>query len=70
MAHVVRIVLNSYIFEESMLIFILFMAKSGYIDLSDECTVAEALRKYSGHKSWCTRYTNKINKSQPLLEKQ
>ena len=46
------------------------MAKSGYIDLSDECTAAEALRKYSGHKAWWTRYASKINKSQPLLDKQ
>ena len=46
------------------------MAKSGYIDLSDNSTVAEALRKYSGHKAWCTRYANKISKSQPLLDKQ
>ena len=46
------------------------MAQSGYIDLSGDCTVAEALRKYSGNKAWCTRYTNKINKSQPLLDKQ
>ena len=32
--------------------------------------MAEALRKYSGRKVWCTRYANKINKSQPLLDKQ
>ena len=46
------------------------MTESGYIDLPDECTVAEARRKYSGHMAWCTRYTNKIYKSQPLLDKQ
>ena len=31
------------------------MTKSGFI-LPDTCTVAGALRKYSGHISWCTRY--------------
>ena len=46
------------------------MAESGFIDLPDTCTVAEALRKYSGHKAWSTRYTNKIEKSQSLLDKQ
>ena len=46
------------------------MAESGFIDRPDTCTVAEALRKYSGNKAWCTRYTNKIEQSQPLLYRQ
>ena len=46
------------------------MAESGFVDLPDTCTVAEALRMYSAHKGWCTRYTNKIEKAQPLLDKQ
>ena len=39
------------------------------MELPDTCSVAEALRKYSGHKSWSTRYINKVSKSQPLLDK-
>ena len=46
------------------------MAESGFVNLPDTCTVAEALRMYSAHKGWCTRYTNKIEKAQPLLDKQ
>ena len=46
------------------------MAESGFVDLPDTCTVAEALRKYSAHKAWCTRYTNEIKKAQPLLDRQ
>ena len=46
------------------------MAESGFVDLPDTCTVAEALCKYSAHKAWCTRYTNKIEKAQLLLDKQ
>ena len=46
------------------------MAESGFVDLPNTCTVAEVLRKYSVHKAWCTRYTNKIEKSQPLLDRQ
>ena len=46
------------------------MAESGFVDLPDTCTVAEALCMYSAHKGWCTRYTNKIEKAQPLSDKQ
>ena len=46
------------------------MAEPGFVDLPDTCTVAEALCMYSAHKGWCTRYTNKIEKAQPLLDKQ
>ena len=46
------------------------MAESGFVDLPDTCTVVEALHKYSAHKVWCTRYTNKIKKVQPLLNRQ
>ena len=46
------------------------MAESGFVDLPDTCTVAMALRKYFAHKAWCTRYTNKIEKAQPLLDRQ
>ena len=42
------------------------MAESGFIDLPDTCTVAEPLHNYSGHTAW----SNKIEKSQPLLDKQ
>ena len=48
----------------------IFIGGVGFVDLPDTCTVAEALRKYSAHKAWCTRYTNKIEKSQPLLDRQ
>ena len=44
-------------------------AKNGFVELPDTCSVAEALRKYSGHKAWSTHYTNKVSKSQPLLDK-
>ena len=44
-------------------------AKTGFVELPDTCSVAEALRKYSGHKLWSTLYTNKVSKSQPLLDK-
>ena len=44
-------------------------AETGFVELPNTCSVAEALRKYSGHKSWSTRYTNKVSKSQPLLDK-
>ena len=44
-------------------------AKTGFVELPDTCFVAEALRKYSGHKSWSTRYVNKVSKSQPLLDR-
>ena len=46
------------------------MDESGFVKLTDTCTVAEALRKYSAHKDWCTWYTNKIEKAQPLLDRQ
>ena len=44
-------------------------AETGFAELPDTCSTAEALRKYSGHKSWSTRYMNKVSKSQPLLDK-
>ena len=44
-------------------------AETGFVELPDTCSTAEALRKYSGHKSWSTRYMNKVSKSQPLLDK-
>ena len=44
-------------------------AETGFVELPDTCSTAEALRKYSGHKSWSTRYINKVSKSQPLLDK-
>ena len=42
---------------------------TGFVELPDTCSVAEALRKYSSHKAWSTRYANKVAKSQPLLNK-
>ena len=39
------------------------------MELPNACSVAEALRKHSGHKAWFTRYKNKVSKSQPLLAK-
>ena len=44
-------------------------AETGFVELPDTCSSAEALRKYSGHKSWSTRYMNKVSQSQPLLDK-
>ena len=44
-------------------------AETGFVELPDTCSTAEALRKYSGHKSWSTRYMNKVSNSQPLLDK-
>ena len=44
-------------------------AETGFVELPDTCSTAEALRQYSGHKSWSTRYMNKVSKSQPLLDK-
>ena len=44
-------------------------AETGFVELPDTFSVAEALRKYSGHKSWSTRYVNKVSKSQPLLDR-
>ena len=44
-------------------------AQTGFMELPDACSVTEALRKYSGHKAWSTRYMNKVSKSQPLLDK-
>ena len=44
-------------------------AETGFVELPDTCSTAEALRKYSGHKSWSTSYMNKVSKSQPLLDK-
>ena len=44
-------------------------ADTGFVELPDTCSTAEALQKYSGHKSWSTRYMNKVKKSQPLLDK-
>ena len=38
-------------------------AVCGFVELADTCSTAEALRKYSGHKSWSTRYMNKVAKS-------
>ena len=43
-------------------------AEAGFVELPDTCSVAEALRKYSGHKSLSTQYVNKVSKSQPLLD--
>ena len=42
---------------------------TGFVELPDKCSVAEALRKYSSHKAWSTRYANKVAKSQLLLDK-
>ena len=44
-------------------------AETGFVELPDTCSTAEALRKYWGHKSWSTRYMKKVSKSQPLLDK-
>ena len=44
-------------------------AETGFVELPDTCSTAEALQKYPGHKSWSTRYVNKVSKSQPLLDK-
>ena len=44
-------------------------AETGFVELPDTCSVAEALQKYSRHKAWSTRYTNTVSKSQPLLDK-
>ena len=44
-------------------------AETGFVELPDTCSVAKALQKHLGHKSWSTRYTNKVSKSQPLLDK-
>ena len=43
-------------------------AETGFVELPDTCSVAEAPRKYSSHKAWSTRYGNKVSKSQPLLD--
>ena len=45
------------------------MSATGFVELPGTCSTAEALRKYSGHKSWSTRYMNKVSKSQSLLDK-
>ena len=44
-------------------------AETGFVELPNACSMAEALRNYSGHKAWSTRYMNKVSKSQPLLDK-
>ena len=44
-------------------------AETGFVELPNTCSVAEALRKYLSHKAWSTRFTNKVSKSQPLMDK-
>ena len=44
-------------------------SETGFVELPNTCSVAEALGKYSAHKAWSTGYTNKVSKSQPLLDK-
>ncbi len=42
---------------------------TGYAELPDNMSQAEALRKYSAHKKWVDRYIEKFTKLFPMLEK-
>lgn len=44
--------------------------ETGFADIPEGTTLETALRKYSGHKRWVTKYASKVNKLMGLIETQ
>ena len=43
---------------------------TGFVDISDDCSVESALRSFSAHKRWVDKHLGKVYSLMNLLDKQ